>query len=274
MKIPKIKLKNNFEIPTIGLGTWQLKGETCIKIVKKAIELGYTHLDTARVYGNEAEIGKAIKTFDRKKLFITSKVWPDDLDYKNVLKQGEESLENLGIDYTDLYLIHWPRKNMDLRNVLRGFKKLQNDEKIKSFGVSNFTINHLKDTMQIAGELGLQVVNNQVEYHPLLNQEKLLKFCKENNISVTAYSPLARGEIMNNKTIQKIAEKYNKTPAQISLRWLLQKGLIVIPKSSSESHLKANIELDFKIENEDMDKLNKLNRDLRQVNPSHSEFDY
>ncbi len=275
MKIPRIKLNNNIEMPIIGLGTWKLRNQKCINVVKKALELGYNHLDTAEMYLNESEIGQSIKGFNRERLFITSKVTPEDLDYFRVIGACEQSLARLETPYLDLYLIHWPNKYLDMNNILKAFKELYDEGKIKSFGVSNFTIHHLKDTFKITKELGLPVSVNQVEFHPMLYQKELLDFCKENNIVITSYSPLARGKVFEEPILNNIAKKYNKTAGQIALRWLLEKGTIVIPKASSETHLKENLEiLNFKLNQDDIKKIDSIKEKQRLINPDFAEFDY
>ena len=270
----KIRLNNKTEIPEIGLGTWKLKGYECIGAVRKALEIGYRHIDTAEIYTNEEEIGEAIKGFLRDKLFITSKVWPNQLNHDRVLKSCEMSLKKLRTDYIDLYLIHWPDKYLDIKDILKAFKFLYDQGKIKAFGVSNFTINHIKDTLKIADRLNLPITVNQVEFHPLLYQRELLDFCKKNNIVITAYSPIAKGRVIENGVIKEIARNYNKTTAQVSLRWLLDKGTVVIPKAKSEKHLAENLDVDFKLSEEDNKKIDNININQRLTNPGFAEFDY
>ncbi|MAG01821.1 oxidoreductase [Candidatus Pacearchaeota archaeon] len=274
MQPPNIFLNNNTQMPLIGLGTWQMKHQTCIDAVKKSLDLGYIHLDTAEVYMNESEIGQAIKDFSREKLFITSKVAPDDLDYYRVLAACEESLARLETEYLDLYLIHWPNSKMNLPEVLKAFKKLYDEGKIKAFGVSNFTINHLKETLEITNQLNLPLSVNQVEFHPRLYQKELLDFCNQNNISITAYSPLAMGLVFEDKILTKIANNHNKTAGQISLRWLLDKNLVIIPKASSEQHLKENLDLNFKLSEEETKEIDNIDESQRLINPRFAEFDY
>ena len=269
-----ITLNNKVKIPEIGIGTWQLTGPVCKEAVEIALRLGYRHIDTAEHYGNEAIIGEAIKNFDRKKLFITSKVWRDHYSYNGVLEAFSNSARNLGTDYLDLYLIHWPDKNADYKQMFKAFKELYNKGKIRAFGVSNFTIKHLIDSLKLCKEFNLPLTVNQVEFHPLLYQKELLEFCKKHNIVVTAYSPLARGEILKNEVMQEIGKKYNKTPAQISLRWLLDKGIVVIPKASSEKHLAANLDINFELSKEDTEKIDSLNENKRMVCPDYNEFSY
>ena len=213
---------------------------------------------------NEIEI-------ERKKLFITSKVWTDNLRYEEVLEQCGETLQQLQLGYLDLYLIHWPNSNVDLKETFRAFKKLVEDKKVRSIGVSNFNITRVKEA-KIKSEVPIAV--NQVEYHPYLNQENLLKVCKENKIILTAYSPLARGRILDDPILIKIANEVDKKPSQVALRWLIQKGIIVIPKASSEKHLKENMEIfDFKLSEEQMDEINGIQIRIRLVNPGISEFE-
>ena len=271
--IPNIKLKSNQEMPALGLGTWELQGQTCKDPIKKAIELGYTHIDTAWIYENQNEIGQALKEInvDRNKLFITSKVWRNSLSYDELLEQCDQTLKQLQTNYLDLYLIHWPNRNIPIKDSMRALKKLVDEGKAKSVGVSNFSVNRLKEALEVS-EVPISV--NQVEFHPELDQEDLLKFCKENNIILTAYSPLGRGRILNNSTLQNIAQKHNKTTAQICLKWALQKGMIVIPKSSSEEHLKANMDIfDWKLSEEDIEQINELGKGKRFVDPAFEEWD-
>ena len=267
-----IKLSSNYAMPILGLGTWQLQGKSCADSVKTAIQLGYTHIDTADAYENHAEVGKGIKEskVQRSKLFITTKVWTTELYYRDVIKNTQRFLEELRTDYIDLLLIHWPNKEIPMEEPFKAFKELIEAKKVRSIGVSNFTISHIKEAKKVSK---IPITVNQVEYHPYLNQEDLLKYCKENKIIVTAYSPLARGRILEDSTLKEIAKTYNKTISQIVLRWLIQKGLIVIPKASSESHIKENLEIfDFELKKEDMNKINSLNKNKRFVNPRFAEF--
>ncbi len=271
----KIELANGTKIPIIGLGTWKLTGKNCVESVKKALALGYRHIDTAEIYGNEKEVGEGIKGFNRSELFITTKFWPEDWSHDSVMESAKESIAKLGSAFIDLYLVHWPKKNENIREIFTAFKKLQDGDLVRAIGVSNFTINHLKDTLPVAEELGLKIATNQVEFHPLLYQKELLEFCKENDIVVTAYSPIARGEVMKNSALKEIGEAHEKTAAQVSLKWLLQKGLVAIPKSGSEKHLEENINIfDFGLSKEEIKKIDAINENKRQVNPPFSEFEY
>ncbi len=271
-----IKLKSGNSIPVIGLGTWQLLSETCYNTVKNALELGYNHIDTAEAYENQREIGLAMRDsgIDRSELFITSKVWRDNLDYYDVIKSCDSTLKDLRTDYVDLLLIHWPNKDVPLDQTIAAMAELYRQEKIKSFGVSNFTIAHLKEAIPLAEKEGLPLSVNQVEFHPYLNQKELLDFCRENGITLTAYSPLGRGRIVNDNTLKKVGEKHGKSSAQAALRWLLQKGMVAIPKTGNEAHLKSNLELfDFELSDDEMEEIDSLNRDERILNPEFAEFD-
>ena len=265
------KLKSSHKIPVVGLGTWELTGRTCFQAVKKAIELGYRHIDTAEIYGNQKEIGAAIKGFDREKLFITSKVWRSNLHYNDVLKACTLTLKELGIEYLDLYLVHWPNSSVPIEETISAMEHVYKEGKIRSFGVSNFNIPHLKEALKHAK---LPISLNQVEFHPYLYQKELLEFCKKNDIAVTAYSPLARGTILKNPVMVDMANRFGKQTSQIALKWLLQKGLVVIPKASSEEHLKGNLNLfGWELSEEDIMQIGGLNKNYRIVAPSFGEFD-
>lgn len=267
-----LSLKNGNRIPVLGLGTWELTGKKCQEAVKKALELGYRHIDTAEAYGNQREIGEAIKDFDRDELFITSKVWREHLHFDDAFKACDETLKDLKTEYLDLYLIHWPNRSVPLTETFEALGKLVEMGKVKSVGVSNFTIHHLQDALEFADML---VNVNQVEFHPHLYQKDLLEFCKKNKIVLTAYSPIGRGNLINDQIIVKIAHEYQKTPAQICLRWGLEKGCVVIPKASSENHLRENMGIfDWKLEKEDAEKIDLLGEEMRIVERSFSDFDY
>ncbi|MDI6826070.1 MAG: aldo/keto reductase [Candidatus Aenigmarchaeota archaeon] len=256
MKIPTQKLRSNYSIPVLGLGTWQLLGKECERAVRKALEMGYRHIDTAEIYDNQTEIGKAIQGFDRSELFITSKVWETNLRFKSVLKACESTLKELNTSYLDLYLIHWPNPSVLLEETFRAMKILHEDGKVRSIGVSNFGLPLLKQALEVEE---IPVCVDQVEFHPYLYQKELLEFCKKHDIVFVAYSPLARGKILDDKTIKELADKYGKSPAQISLRWILQKGAITIPKASSEEHLKENMDVfDWKLSKRDVSKIDSI----------------
>ncbi len=251
-QIPPKQLASGGNMPALGLGTWQLKGKECVESVGKALQLGYRHIDTAEKYDNEAEIGKAIKGFPREKLFITSKVSAENLEPGRLFESLNSSLAKLQTDYLDLYLIHWPGNSTPVERTFEAFKQAQESGKIREAGISNFFIHHLDSALPAARKVGLAITVNQVEFHPLLNDAKLLEYCRENGLLVTAYSPLARGKALKNAVIREVAAKHGKTPAQISLKWAIQKGAAAIPKSASASHLEENINIfDFNLDEED-----------------------
>jgi len=262
----KLKLNNGRYITQLGFGTWKLKGEKAYKPVKWALETGYRSIDTAKFYRNEIYVGKAIQdsNIPRNQLFITTKVWDSDLGYQKTLRAFDTSLNKLNLDYIDLYLIHWPRK---LRNESwKAMVELYKQGKTKSIGVANFAIKHLKELLNKSEVIP---VLNQFELHPFLysQQKKLIKFCRNNNIQVEAYSPLTHGKKLKHSKIKLMAQKYNKSPAQILIRWSLQHNFIVIPKSGDKDHIRENAEVfDFKISKKDMKELDSLKDEFRLLN--------
>ena len=262
------KLKSGYSMPVLGLGTWELTGKTCEKIVNKALDLGYRHIDTAELYRNENEIGKAIRNFDRSQLFITSKVSSSNLRTYDLLEACKASLGRLGTDYLDLYLIHWPNDAIGLEQTMKGMQKLVADGRVRRIGVSNFDVRRMEKAMSVSQQ---PICNNQVEYHPFRARRKIPEFCEKHGISVTAYCPLARGKVLKDAALQRIAKKYGKTPAQISLLWLLEKGAIVIPKAGSQEHLKENIDLDgCELSGEDIEAINSLGPARKLVDTTYT----
>lgn len=258
-------LNNGVEIPRLGLGVYQASpGESTLRAVKYALDVGYRHIDTAQLYGNEGDVGKAIleSSIEREEIFITTKVWNSDQGYRSTLAACERSLQRLGLAYVDLYLIHWPVEGQN-NNTWKAMIQLLREGKTRAIGVSNYEIFHLHEIFQ-----NFDVIPsvNQVEFHPFLYQEKLLEFCKNSNIQLEAYSPLTRGQRLNHPTLVDLAKKYDKSPAQILIRWSLQHGLVVIPKSIRKDRIRENIQVfDFQLEETDMKLLNSLNEDLRTV---------
>lgn len=257
-----IELNNGVKIPIMGLGTAALFGKKAYQSVVWALESGYKMIDTASMYGNERNVGKAIQEsgIPRDELFITTKVWETDQGYDNTIIALEKSLKKLKLSYIDLYLIHWPRSN--LRNeTWKALEEILEDDKARAIGVSNYTIRHLETLFEIASTLP---AINQVEFTPFLYQKELLNFCKNNKIVVGAYSSLTRGQKFDNSTLKSISLKYDKTPAQILIRWGLQHGIIQIPRSQSKQHIHENVDVfDFNIDNEGMELLNNLNEEFR-----------
>lgn len=265
----KVKLNNGQWMPIFGLGTWNLNGKEAYNAIIWALDLGYRLFDTAMIYGNEREIGKALNdsNVSREEVFITSKVWNTDQGYEATLKAFEKSLRRLKLNYIDLYLIHWPAT--PLRNESwKALEKIYDEGLVKSIGVSNFTIRHIKELLTTAL---IKPVVNQFELSPFLYQKNLVDYCQESDIVVEAYSPLTRGRRLNSEILNKMSSKYNKSAAQILLRWALQHNIIVIPKSASKEHLIENAELfDFYIQEPDMNILDNLNENFRIGDDPHS----
>ena len=252
-------LLDTTQVPAIGLGTYLITGKKAIPVFEKAIDLGYHHLDTAQLYHNEEEVGTAVKnsSIDREQLFITTKVWPTQFSKKDFLPSVEGSLRKLKTDYVDLLLIHWHNPDIPLEVYIEELMKAQEQQKCRLIGVSNFNI----DLIQRSLDLGANIVNNQVEYHPLIDQRKLKNWQDEKGIALTAYSPLAQGRIPKNKTIQQIAEKYNKDEGQITLRWMMQNNILAVPKTSNPKRLASNKAIfDFELTEEDIALINALNQ--------------
>ncbi len=278
-KIPNktIILNNDNSIPTLGLGTWQLTGKELETALTEALEIGYRHIDTADIYGNHSEIGKILKKTGynkeplRDSLFLTTKLWFENLAPVDIYDCVERFLTELQVKYLDLLLIHWPNSNMDLKSSLETMQKLQNQGLVRSIGVSNFTINHLKDVIQT----GINIQVNQVEIHPTLQQLELIEFCNGHKIKVEAYSPIGRGKDLKLDEIIKIAKKHSATPAQICLSYLMSLGLVVIPKSSNPKRLKENLaSLDITLDNSDINILKSLDITNRLIDPNFASFDY
>jgi 2,5-diketo-D-gluconate reductase A len=262
-----IQLNNEVVMPQLGLGVWQAKdGKEVELAVTTALKCGYRLIDTAAVYGNEAGVGRAIAAsgIARKELFITTKVWNADQGYEQTLAAFEKSLQRLHLDYVDLYLIHWPvpAKNMYV-DTWRALEKLYADGKVKAIGVSNFTIEYLEHLM---GESTITPAVNQIELHPHLSQLELQEYCKQHGVAVESYSPLGGtgGHLLDEPVLSEIGDRHHKSPAQIVIRWHLQNGLIVIPKSVTPERIKQNIDVfDFELTDTEMTAINALNADMR-----------
>ena len=268
-----ITLNNGLKMPQLGFGVWQVKNEEANEAVAKALQTGYRSIDTAMIYKNEEGVGKAIKEagIPREELFITTKVWNSDQGFDNTLRAYEESLERLGLDYVDLYLIHWPTPEFDQYiDTYKALEKLYHDGRVKAIGVCNFDIDHLDRLLK---ECDVKPVLNQVECHPFFAQNELKDYCAKHDIFVEAWSPLHQGgEVLQNESIKNIAEKHGKTPAQIVLRWHLQNNTIVIPKSVTPSRIEENFNVfDFELTANEMNDINNLNRKERK-GPNPNEF--
>ncbi|PEC80105.1 aldo/keto reductase [Bacillus cereus] len=273
----KTVLNNGVEMPWFGLGVFKVEdGPELVEAVKSAIKAGYRSIDTAAIYGNEKAVGEGIRAgikeagISREDLFITSKVWNSDQGYETTLAAYEESLKKLELDYLDLYLVHWPVEGK-YKDTWRALETLYKEKRVRAIGVSNFQIHHLQDVMKDAE---IKPMINQVEYHPRLTQKELQAFCKEQGIQMEAWSPLMQGQLLDNETLQEIAEKHGKTTAQVTLRWDLQNGVITIPKSTKEHRIIANADIfNFELTKEDMEKIDALNQNHR-VGPDPDNFDF
>ncbi len=251
--VPTITLDNGVEIPQLGLGVWQVEDEIVTDVVTTAFEAGYRHVDTAAIYGNEAGVGRAIAASDlpRDDLFITTKVWNSDQGYDSTLKAFDASLERLGLEYVDLYLIHWQSLQRDKYvDTWKAFEQLYADKQVRAIGVSNF---HEPALRRLFEETTIRPAVNQIELHPALPQDELRAFNAENDIVTQAWSPLASGELLANATLKTLGEKHGKSPAQVVIRWHLQLGNVVIPKSKTPSRIQENFAVfDFQLDNDDM----------------------
>jgi 2,5-diketo-D-gluconate reductase A len=251
--VPFITLDNGVEIPQLGLGVWQVEDEIVADVVTAAFETGYRHIDTAAIYGNEAGVGRAIAAsgIPRADLFITTKLWNNDQGYDSTLKAFDKSLDRLGLEYVDLYLIHWQSLQRDKYiDTWKAFEQLYSDKRVRAIGVSNF---HEPALRRIFEETTIRPAVNQIELHPALPQDELRAFNAENDIVTQAWSPLAQGQLLDQPALKELADKHGKTPAQVVIRWHLQLGNVVIPKSKTPSRIQENFEVfDFQLDNDDM----------------------
>jgi len=267
--------KSGLSIPSIGLGTWELNGQECIRVVREALELEYRHIDTAAMYENESEVGQGIidSGIDREDLFLTTKIntigWTASQNRKtvirneNIIDEFNQSLSDLKTDYVDLLLIHWPAFGTSLGDMLEVMYGIKESHKAKAIGVANFNSNLLSECERLGYK---DIFCDQVEYHPFLSQEILLKKMKEMNVIPVAYCPICRGDVAKDSVIIELSEKYNKTPAQVTLRWIVQQQAVAIPKTAKLERLKENIDIyDFEIDTKDMTRIHSLARDQRLV---------
>lgn len=258
-EVPTVKLNSGARMPAIGFGTWQVHGDTATEAVKTALEAGYRLIDTAKVYGNEVEVGEAVRSsgVPRNHIFVTTKLWTRDFGYESALEAFDESNERLNLGYIDLYLIHWP--GTELRHdSWRAMVEIYERGDAKAIGVSNYEVKHLQELLERSG---LEPAVNQIEFHPFIyhKQAPILAFCKKHNIIVEAYSPLAMGRHMKDRLISAIAKKTSKTNAQIMLRWAIQHGTVPIPKSAHQQRIKGNLDVfDFELSKQEMQALDGL----------------
>ena len=258
-------LNNGVKIPCVGFGTWQTPdGETAVAAVREALGVGYRHIDTAAAYGNEVSVGEGIRAsgLARSEVFVTSKPWNTERGYDKTMAAFEKTVSDLGLDYLDLYLIHWPAAANQFENwqdinlsTWKAMTELYKAGRIRAIGVSNFLLHHLQALM----ESEVQPMVNQIEFHPGQMQEETLQYCKEHGILVEAWSPLGTGRMLNNETLKTIADKYGKSAAQLCIRWCLQNGVLPLPKSVTPSRVRENAAVfDFEITAEDMSAINSM----------------
>ncbi len=256
------------KLPALGFGTWQLNGAQCESAVEYALELGYRHVDTAQAYGNEREVGRAIARSGVKRdaIFLTTKLAPGNLAAKDVTRSLAGSLEALDTDHVDLLLIHWPSTTVPMGETLRAMEEAKAQGRVRHIGVSNFTVAHMREAIETHKA---EIFCNQIEYHVLLGQNRVLDFARARGIMVTAYCPLARGRIGGQPELVAIAKRHGKSTAQVALRWLIQQdGVAAIPKSSKREHIAANFALfDFALSESEMVEIGKLRGDARVVSP-------
>jgi 2,5-diketo-D-gluconate reductase B len=260
----------DIKIPALGYGTWQLRNKDCLKGVSKALDTGYRHIDTAQIYENEAEVGKAIAAsgIKRAEIFLTTKVWTTNVKEGALQKSVAASLKKLKTDYVDLLLIHWPVSDAPFSEQMKALTQVQKEGRAKLIGVSNFTVAQMKEVVEL---LKTPVAANQVEYHPFLSQKPVLEYARKHKMLVTAYSPLARGKVDSSPALAEIGKKHSKTAGQVALRWLLQQeGVSAIPKAASDKHIRENFDIfNFKLDDAEMKRIHAEARpDGRMVSPA------
>lgn len=247
------------KVPSLGLGTYRLTGETCVRAVERALSMGYRHVDTAQMYDNEREVGRGIQDagIDRAEIFLTTKVWPSDFAHDRVIRKSKESLKKLRTGYVDLLLMHWPGEGVPLEETLGAMRELQDEGSVMHVGVSNFSPSLVREA---AGHA--EIFCNQVQYHPYRNQDALLGQAGEMDYLLTAYTPLSRGGVQEDTTLRVIGEAHGKTATQVALRWLVQQDKVcAIPKATSDEHLMENLDIfDFDLTREEMDSISSLSR--------------
>jgi diketogulonate reductase-like aldo/keto reductase len=257
---PATRLPGGDELPTLGFGTWRLEGQTATAAVEVALESGYRHVDTAEGYGNEAAVGAAIANSDlaREDVFLTSKVLPKHLDYESVIDACEASLERLGVDQLDLYLIHWPNPAISIRETFDAMATLRDRGLVANVGVSNFTAYQLSVALHVAD---VPIAVNQIEFHPWHQQPDVIEYCQERGVVVEAAAPFGRTEVFADDVVQELAEDYGTTPAQIVLRWALQRDVVPLPRSGTATHVRENVGcLGWELDSTDVERLNERDR--------------
>jgi diketogulonate reductase-like aldo/keto reductase len=266
---PMVKAKET-SIPALGLGTWMLKDKECEEMVKAALQQGYLHIDTAQAYENEEQVGTGIKSsgFDRDKIFLTTKIAPDSFSPKSLKQSVQDSLKKLKTDYVNLLLLHWPNfENSTMEETLEALVEAKEEGHTLEIGVSNFPVKQLNKAQELTGNT---LITNQVEYHPFLDQERVLAAVRQHNMALTAYSPLARGKVMDNPVLVEIAHHHSANPAQIALSWLLsQNQVVAIPKTSTPEHAESNLKAaELVLSGEELERIDGLrSSDGRLIDP-------
>jgi diketogulonate reductase-like aldo/keto reductase len=240
-----------FKIPTVGLGTWALRGRDCARLTEQAIRIGYRHIDTAQMYDNEREVGEGVRASGlRSEVIVTTKVLPTSLAPHDLERSVKESLAKLRLDVIDLLLIHWPNPRVPVAETLGAMAKMKREGYTRQIGVSNFTVALLDEANKASSE---PLVCDEVECHPFLNQDKIIAACRKSGMAVVAYSPIARGAAVGDKVLEKIGKAHGKTAAQVCLRWLIQQGMVVIPRTSKIERLEENFAVfDFELSDSEM----------------------
>ena len=260
---------NGADIPAIGLGTWELRGERCAELVSVALQSGYTHLDTAQMYQNEDAVGEGIRAsgIDRDSLFVTTKIWPDNFSADDFARAVDERLELLGCGEVDLLLLHWPSRVVPMAETIAALNKAKRAGLCRHIGVSNFTVKQIDEAVALSDA---PLVCNQIEFHPLINQDKVRAACSRHGLAVTAYCPIARNKVADEPVMKEIAVSHNASPAQIALAWLAGFGdVISIPRSSRPERLTDNLKaLEISLSKQEMDRISSLgSRNIRLVDP-------
>ena len=246
---------NGARIPAVGLGTWELRGRSCARLVEQALKFGYRHIDTAQMYENEREVGEGLRAsgIGRDDVFVTTKVWTTHFAPNDLLRSTKESLARLRMTEVDLLLLHWPNPQVPLEETLGALAQAQELGLTRHIGVSNFTVALIEEAV---AKSSVPLVCNQVEYHPYLDQTKVLTACRDNGLALVAYSPVAKGRVKNAEALNRIGARYEKTAAQVCLRWLIQQNVVVIPRTSRVERLSENFDVfDFVLTDEEMDEI-------------------
>jgi len=249
---------NGARIPIVGLGTWELRGRTCARVVEQALRLGYRHIDTAEMYDNEREVGDGLRASGVKRddVFITTKVWPSHFAPRELERAAKESVARLRVSQVDLLLLHWPSEQVPLSETMPALCRMKEIGLTRHIGISNFTVALVQEAVRLSSE---PIVTNQIECHPYLDQSKVIAACRAHGIAITAYSPLARGRVSSDKALKRIGQAQGKTAGEVALRWLTQRNIIVIPRTAKVERLSENLALfDFELTPAEMEEISAL----------------